>query len=92
MVFYASPKTIPSHTVEATKNIRIRSFQLVGFLKEGKKSLHLLLALRLCFSHWQLRFPHALSIAIFVLNSSSDGQKTEAVWLVLSASGGWGGG
>ena len=37
--------------------------------KGGKKSLYLLVALRLYFFRWQLRFPHALSIAIFALNS-----------------------
>lgn len=66
-------------------------FWLVGFFVR-KKSLYSLGALRLYFFHRQLRFPHALSRAVSALRSSSEGQKSEAVWLALSAGGGWGGG
>ena len=63
------------------------------FFKRKKKKIYIyiyIVALRLYFFHWQLKFPHALSIAIFVLNSSLQGEKTEAIWLVLSAGEGWG--
>lgn len=46
------------------------------------------MALRLYFFHWQLRFPHALSIAIFALNSSPMVRKLRLLCLCFQLVGG----
>lgn len=91
VVFFASPGAhVLSPRLRPQRTSGCSHFKEWVVVVLKKKSLYLLVALRWYFFRWQLRFPHALSRAIFALNSSADGQKTEAVWLVLSAGGGWG--